>query len=154
TGAALLWALALGPPSASALETTAPTPSAPKATADSEQGSQRQGGDRPNTAPKNGSARQPNQKSKKEETPPREKSKKEATPPAYKLLRYEEDYSYFYRKSNLRPDFWDPIKFIPLWWVDPNYLSLGGEVRERYEFYHNQDAGLPPANAQGNNADL
>jgi hypothetical protein len=138
----MLWGLALGSPAASARQTTAPAASAPKA-ADKEQGSQGQGGDRPNTTPESGSDGQSG-----------EKSKKQATPPTYKLLRYEEDYSYFYTKPNLRPDFWDPIKFIPLWWVDPNYLSFGGEVRERFEFYHNQDAGLPPANAQGNNADF
>jgi hypothetical protein len=33
-------------------------------------------------------------------------------------------------------------------------MTLGGEVRERYEFYHNENAGLAPANAQGNNSDL
>jgi hypothetical protein len=125
-------------PAASAQQATAP-----QASDDKEQCPQSKEGDQSNTAPKSGSDGQSG-----------EKSKKEAAPPAYKLLRYEEDYSYFYRKSSLPPDFWDPIKFIPLWWVDPNYLSLGGEVRERYEFYHNPDAGLPPANAHGNNGDF
>jgi hypothetical protein len=142
-GAALLWGLALGPPGASAQETTAPAASAPKASADKEQPAQGQGGDQPSTAPKSGSDGKSDEKSKKEEGPP-----------AYKLLRYEEDYSYFYRRSNLRPDFWGPIKFIPLSLVDPNYLSLGGEVRERYEVYHRENDGTAPADGRGNNADL
>ena len=94
-----------------------------------DQCSQGQGGDQPNTAPKSGSDGQSD-----------EKSKDEPTPPAYKLLRYEEDYSYL-KDPSRRTDFWDPIKYIPLWGRDDWYLSLGGEVRERYEFYHNQDAG-------------
>src|SRR5438128_1601680 len=34
-------------------------------------------------------------------------------PPAYKLLRYEEDYSYL-KDPTRRTDFWDPIKYMPL----------------------------------------
>src|SRR5262249_22151408 len=45
-------------------------------------------------------------------------------------------------------------KYVPLWGHDDWYLSLGGELRERFEFFHNPDAGLPPANAHGNNADF
>jgi len=51
-------------------------------------------------------------------------------PPAYKLLRYEEDYSYL-KDPSCRTDFWDPIKYIPLWRHDDWYVSFGGEVRER-----------------------
>jgi hypothetical protein len=79
--------------------------------------------------------------------------KEEATPPPYKLLRYDEDYSYL-KDPSRRTDFWDPIKYIPLWCREDWYLSFGGELRQRYEFYHNQNAGLAPANAQGNNEDL
>src|SRR5262249_22203400 len=96
-----------------------------------------------NTAPKNGTAApQPDQKSECE-TPP----------PAYKLLRYEEDYSYL-KNPLCRTDFWDPIKYIPLWDRENWYVSFGGELRERYEFYHNLNAGAAPANAQGNNQDM
>jgi hypothetical protein len=143
TGAALLWALALGRPPAAAQGTTAPVASAPQSAAEKEQGSQGQGGDRPKTTPKSGSDGRSG-----------EKPKKEARPPAYKLLRYEEDYTYLFTTPGLRTDFWDPVKFMPLWWLDPGYLSLGGEVRGRGEFIHNPDAGLPPANAHGNNGDL
>jgi hypothetical protein len=142
TAAALLWALVLGPPSALAQETTAATVGAPKAATDSEQCSQRPGCDQQNTTATSGSDGQSD-----------EKSKNEATPPAYKLLRYEEDYSYL-KDPSRQSDFWDPIKHIPLCGREDWYVSFGGELRERYEFIHNPDAGLPPANAQGNNADL
>lgn len=71
------------------------------------------------------------------------------TPPPYKLLRYDEDYSYL-KDPTCRTDFWDPIKYIPLSDSEIAYLSIGGELRERYEFIHNPDAGLPPASANGN----
>jgi len=74
-------------------------------------------------------------------------------PPAYKLLRYEEDYRYL-KDPVRRTDFWDPIKYIPLRGRDDWYLSLGGELRERYELSHNPDAGGGPTNSRGNNADL
>jgi hypothetical protein len=74
-------------------------------------------------------------------------------PPPYKLLRYEEDYSYLNDPSR-RTDFWDPIKYIPISNRQDWYLSFGGFVRERYEILHNGDAGAAPGNANGNNADL
>ena len=79
-GAALLWVLALGSPTALAQGTTAPAASAPKAATDKEQCSQLQGGEQPNAAPKSGSDGQSD-----------EKSMDCPAPPAYKLLRYEED---------------------------------------------------------------
>jgi hypothetical protein len=65
-------------------------------------------------------------------------------PPAYTLNRADEDYSYL-RNPALRTDFWDPIKYIPLlnesgiW-----YLSLGGEARERYEYFSHPRWGAGP----------
>jgi hypothetical protein len=141
-GAALLWGLALGSAAASAQQATAPAASAANASADKAQCSQGQGGDQSNTAPKSGSDGQSDKK-----------SEGETAPPAYKLLRYEEDYSYLKYPSR-RTDFWDPIKYDPLCGREDWYLSFGGEVRERFEFIHNQNAGAAPANAQGNNADL
>lgn len=55
-------------------------------------------------------------------------------PPPYKSLRYEEDYRYLEDPAH-RTDFWDPIKFIPLSQSPSIYLSLGGELRERFEYY-------------------
>jgi hypothetical protein len=79
--------------------------------------------------------------------------KKSATakkPPAYKSLRYDEDYS-FLREASSQEDYWDHIKFIPLGCEKDHYLSIGGELRERYEFYHNPNFGAGPQDAQGNN---
>lgn len=62
-------------------------------------------------------------------------------PPPYTLLRYTEDYSYLANPAN-RTDFFDPVKYIPLNPTDPaSYLSLGGEIRERFEHYNNQSFG-------------
>jgi hypothetical protein len=141
TGAVLLWALAIGSPAVSAQQATAPAVSAANASAAKEQCSQGQGGNPSSTAPEGGSDGQSDEK------------KDEAAPPAYKLLRYEEDYSYL-KDPSRRTNFWDPIKYITVWGRDDWYVSLGGEVRERYQFNHNPDAGLPPANAQGNNQDF
>jgi hypothetical protein len=71
-------------------------------------------------------------------------------PPLYESLRYDEDYSYL-RDASRRTDPWDSIKFIPLSDDNEAYLSLGGETRQRYEFYHNPEFGAGPQDAQGNN---
>lgn len=64
-----------------------------------------------------------------------------ATAPAFKLLRYDEDYSYLQDPAR-RSDFWDPVKYIPIsasgW-----FISLGGEVRERFEDYTAANFGVP-----------
>lgn len=63
------------------------------------------------------------------------------TAPAYKVLRYEEDYRYL-QDLTKRTDPWDPIKYIPIG-ADPSiYLSLGGELRERFEYYSHPNFGL------------
>jgi hypothetical protein len=139
-GVALLGALALGPPPARAQGAPAAA-GASQVTADQQQCPQGQGCDQPGTGPRSTSDGQRNEASK------------EAAPPAYKLLRYDEDYSYL-KDPSRRTDFWDPIKYVPLWGRENWYLSVGGELRERYEFFHNQNAGAAPANTQGNNADL
>lgn len=67
--------------------------------------------------------------------PPRE------TAPAYSLLRFEEDYRYL-RDPARRADAWDVVKYMPL---DPDrgsYLTLGGELRERFEYYWRPNFGL------------
>src|SRR5207237_5136336 len=96
-------ALGRRPASVSTQATTTPAASAPKATTNNDQCSQGQGGDKPDTVSKSDSDGQPD-----------EKSKDGAAPPGYKLLRYEEDYSYL-KDPSRRTDFWDPIKYIPLW---------------------------------------
>jgi len=65
-------------------------------------------------------------------------------PPPYTLLRYNERYDYLADPRN-RTDFFDPLKYIPLNSGDQqSYLSLGGELRERYENYHNDGLGNGP----------
>ncbi|MDE0854126.1 MAG: alginate export family protein [Nevskia sp.] len=65
-------------------------------------------------------------------------------PPPYTLLRYNERYDYLADPRN-RTDFFDPLKYIPLDSGDAqSYLSLGGELRERYENLHNAGFGSGP----------
>lgn len=71
------------------------------------------------------------------------------TPP-FKSLRYDEDYRYL-RPSSRHTDFWDPIKYIPLSDQKNWFFSVGGEMRQRYEFYHNPNFGSGPSNSRGNN---
>jgi len=62
-------------------------------------------------------------------------------PPPYTLLRYNERYDYLADPKNRR-DFFDPVKYIALNPRDQqSYLSLGGELRERYENAHNAGFG-------------
>jgi hypothetical protein len=71
--------------------------------------------------------------------PPAAALQSEAT--AYKPFRYDEDYRYL-RDLTRRTDTWDPLKYIPLGF-DPNtYLSLGGELRERAEYFSAPEFGL------------
>ncbi len=53
------------------------------------------------------------------------------TPPGFKMLRFDEDYSYLTNQAN-RTDLSDPVKYIPLRQDDPLwYVTFGGELRER-----------------------
>jgi hypothetical protein len=63
---------------------------------------------------------------------------------SYKLLREDEDWS-FLRDRNLRDDFWDPIKYIPLRKsADDWYMTMGGEAREVWEQIGNDNWGQSP----------
>ena len=70
------------------------------------------------------------------------------SPPPYQQLRYEEDYSYL-RDPTRRTDLWDIIKYIPFNDKGDWYLSVGGEVRERYEYFHNSLWGRGPQDKNG-----
>ncbi len=61
----------------------------------------------------------------------------ENTRPAFESLRYDEDYS-FLRDPALRTDPWDGLKYLPLAGGHAGYLSLGGELRLRFESYRNE----------------
>ncbi|MEK9280939.1 MULTISPECIES: alginate export family protein [unclassified Bradyrhizobium] len=66
---------------------------------------------------------------------------KETVAPALKSLRYDEDYRYLSDPTK-RSDPWDAIKYIPLGFPSW-FLSLGGEVRERFESYSAGNFGVP-----------
>jgi hypothetical protein len=68
--------------------------------------------------------------------------------PEYERLRYEEDWSVL-RDPTLRTDPVDPLKYIPFNESGDAYLSLGGEVRERYEYTHNPVWGDDPQDDHG-----
>jgi hypothetical protein len=63
-------------------------------------------------------------------------------PPAYKVLRFDEDYSCMTNRDN-RTDFFDRVKYIPLRKDDPPwYLNFGGELRERVEGNYDPNWGI------------
>jgi hypothetical protein len=64
--------------------------------------------------------------------------------PPTQLIRYEEDYA-FLRDPACRTDFWDPVKYIALSEPRDAYVSLGADVRERVEYFHDQDWGRLPS---------
>src|SRR5256885_6977351 len=66
-----------------------------------------------------------------------------SSPPLYKQLRYDEDYRYL-RDPNRRTDFMDAVKYLLLNPQGSSYVTLGGEVRERYEYFHNSNWGAGP----------
>src|ERR1700678_2534833 len=55
-------------------------------------------------------------------------------PPPYSVFRDMEDYTYL-RDPKKHDDPFDPIKYIPLDDKGDIYLSFGGEIRERWEYY-------------------
>src|SRR5229473_2237813 len=69
-------------------------------------------------------------------------------PPPFKPLRYDESYEYL-RDPSRRSDYLDAIKFIPLNTNGDWHLTLGGEIRERYEYYHNSLWGRGPQDDNG-----
>jgi hypothetical protein len=75
-------------------------------------------------------------------------SAQERLRPEYERLRYEEDWSVL-REPTLRTDPLDPLKYVPLNQSGDAYLSLGGELRGRYEYTHNPVWGDDPQDDQG-----
>ncbi|HEV8714079.1 MAG TPA: alginate export family protein [Candidatus Binatia bacterium] len=69
-------------------------------------------------------------------------------PPSYQLLRLDEDYRSLCNPDR-RSDLWDPLKCIALNDTATWYLSLGGEARERYEYFHNPNWGQGPQDEDG-----
>ena len=70
------------------------------------------------------------------------------TPPGYKMLRFDEDYSYLTNPGQSHRFWLDPVKYIPLRKDDPLwYLSLGGELRERVEGNYDPNFGIGGASS-------
>lgn len=73
-------------------------------------------------------------------------------PPPIKKLRFDEDYSYLrtlpqtYHWPDCWPDCW---KYIPLNNDSHGYLTIGGEVRQRYEYTNNPSFGQDPQDKRG-----
>jgi hypothetical protein len=67
-----------------------------------------------------------------------------AAPAPYQLNRADEDYSYLKQRADRTADFWDPVKYLPLEASGARYLSLGGEARERFEYFDNPNWGRDP----------
>jgi len=65
-------------------------------------------------------------------------------------MRQIEDYTYL-REPDLRQGaWWEPLKYIRLWSApDAPFLSIGGEVRARYELIDNSDFGSGPQDTGG-----
>jgi alginate export protein len=63
--------------------------------------------------------------------------------PAYQILREEEDWS-FLRNPASRRDRLDPIKYIPFGAEGKSYLTLGGDIRQMFEVFHNEGWGGTP----------
>jgi len=72
----------------------------------------------------------------------------EPPPPSYHQLRYEENYT-FLRDPPRSADVWDPLKYIPLDKEGEWYLSLGGEIRLKYEYFRNANWGQGPQDSNG-----
>ncbi len=65
-------------------------------------------------------------------------------PQGYSLNRADEDYRYLIDPAR-RSDTWDPLKYIPFSESGSCYLTIGGEARERYEYFsHPNWGGGPP----------
>ena len=63
-------------------------------------------------------------------------------PPAYKMLRFDEDYSCLTNPAS-HTDWFDLVKYIPLRADDALwYLSFGGELRERFEGNYAPNFGI------------
>jgi hypothetical protein len=71
-------------------------------------------------------------------------------PSAYSTVRWDENYSYL-KDPDRRTDFLDPIKYMPLNERGDFYVSLGGQIRDRYEYFSHSSFGAGPQDRDGYN---
>lgn len=76
-------------------------------------------------------------------------SQKRSGPPEFDNARYGEDYSYLRDPANWTGAWWEPFKFIPLEPTGTRYLTLGADLRPRYEHYVNRNWGDAPEPTDG-----
>jgi hypothetical protein len=69
-------------------------------------------------------------------------------PSSYSIERWDEDYSYL-RERSARTDPFDAIKYVPLGRSGDDYLSFGGQARERYDYFNNLNFGEGPQDEDG-----
>jgi hypothetical protein len=62
-------------------------------------------------------------------------------PPYYNIIRYNDRDFSFLRTDTSDHDFFNPLKFIPLSPKGADYITLGGELREEYRYYQNENWG-------------
>ncbi|HSV16111.1 MAG TPA: alginate export family protein, partial [Tepidisphaeraceae bacterium] len=61
----------------------------------------------------------------------------------YSIVRWDEDYSYL-KDPAKRTDFFDPVKYIPIGDSPDAYISFGGQIRDRFDYFNNNEfAGGP-----------
>jgi hypothetical protein len=71
-------------------------------------------------------------------------------PPAFTTLTYDEHYSYL-KDPSARTNLFDPLKYIPLNKQEDIYLTFGGQVRDRYEYFNNYTFGKGTQDPNGYN---
>src|SRR3954467_14223252 len=66
----------------------------------------------------------------------------------FSIERWEEDYSYL-KNPSAHKDLFDPIKYISLNSAGDQYLSFGGQARERYDYFNNSNFGAGAQDEDG-----
>ena len=68
--------------------------------------------------------------------------------PSFNSSRYKENYQYL-QDRNLKKEFFDPIKYVPLINPKSSYISFGGESRQHFEFIDNNNWGKGDQDTDG-----
>ena len=68
------------------------------------------------------------------------------SPPALRTTRQDEDYAYLRDPAHRTGAWWEPWKYLPLDAAGDTYLTIGGELRSRYEVFRGDQWGeaVPP----------
>ena len=59
--------------------------------------------------------------------------------PMFQDIRYDEDWSVLGANPSLKGDMWDRVKYISI--SGDSYWSLGGEIRHRFDYWHDANFG-------------